>query len=183
MEKIVVKQGNSTTNILRMCSASPLIIPPRFIILDMLCATVTPRANTGALSRINFSTDAVFCSHLACSFEPDVAQDSDEERVLRKKALQVGCPFRWMFFSRPIFHILLLQIEIFVSGAPEKTPSEEVCARSSFAFALYWAVMRLYCLANLLCRYTSSRQTPFSFDDVMQVLPGICGNAFYVNNS
>ena len=125
----------------------------------------------------------LFCSHRAFSFEPDVAQDSDEERVLRKKALQVRCSFLWIFFSRPIFHILLLQIEIFVSGAPEKTPSEEVCARSSFELALYWAVMRLYCPAHMMCRYTSSRQTPFSFDDVMQVLPGMCGNAFYVNNS
>jgi hypothetical protein len=26
------------------------------------------------------------------SFEPDVGQDSDEERVLRKKNLQVSCP-------------------------------------------------------------------------------------------
>jgi hypothetical protein len=165
-----------------MCSASPLIIPPRFKILDMLCATASPRANTGPFICINFSTNA-FCSHLACSFEPDVAQDSDEERVLRKKALQVGCPFRWMLFSRPIFHILLLQIEIFVSGAPEKTPSKEVCARLSLALALYCVLMRLYYLANMMCRYTSSRQTPFSFDDVMQVLPGICGNAFFVNNS
>jgi hypothetical protein len=45
----------------------------------------------------------------ASRFEPDVGQDSDEERVLRKKALQVCCmSCKVLYFACPFFFVFLI---------------------------------------------------------------------------
>jgi len=86
-------QGNAPAD--SPCSSSPHSFSTIFLLFqtsDTRFATVTPKANTSSSLPHSKSPPTPHPpppSH-ALRFEPEVAQDSDEERVLRKKALQVS---------------------------------------------------------------------------------------------
>jgi hypothetical protein len=103
---------------------------------DTPCATATPRANTGPFTRTRTRFSAYGVPRLtACSFEPDVGQDSDEERILRKKSLQVSYPPSW-FFGHVRGHCFILFREFMRCRSAGRSAAKrsEHFARTSLLF-------------------------------------------------